>query len=349
METAAFTSRFLTDYELIRCLGSGGFGVVLEARDKLVDINYAVKCIALPNEEKSREKVMREVKNHARLGHQHIVRYYVTWLEHPPPGWQAQIDSLLEEKTGSNVGAFDLMADDSDSDGKTPEGMTTEESSGGIEFRQSAENFPSRLASQKKERRDFLYIAMELCCRGTLRNWLYDNQKRDSQATTKQFRQICSGVAYIHEQKLVHRDLKPENIYLSASGCIKIGDFGLSTHLKRSRGGPMMNKQGIELSHYVGTEMYMAPEIKLSNMLYTNKVDIFSLGIILLELLTPIATESELCKLITNAKMGQFPKSLNTMWCSLLARMLNLDPEKRPDAKEILRVSPKTPKSKAAR
>ncbi len=48
----AFPSRFLSDYEPLKRLGRGGFGIVFEARDKLVDINYAVKRIPLESAEK---------------------------------------------------------------------------------------------------------------------------------------------------------------------------------------------------------------------------------------------------------------------------------------------------------
>ena len=359
LQPTAFSSRFLSDYEVIKCLGSGGFGVVLEARDKLVDISYAVKRIPLPTETGAKEKVMREVKNHARLGHQHIVRYYVTWLECPPPGWQVRTDHLLAEKTGTDIGAFvDQTPDDesdSDFDFTTPEGLSVEEgSSSFIEFWQSAvqmENFSKRLPLPRYEPREFLYIAMELCCGGTLKKWLYDNQKkRMAGVTTKMFRQICSGVAYIHKQGLIHRDLKPDNIYFSASGLIKIGDFGLSTRLRWSSSGElgMMATTTVNLSHHVGTRMYMAPEVGKSSVEYNNKVDIYSLGIILLELLTPISTESELYEVAAKAKRCQFPSSVRFEWQSLLYSMLFPNPVCRPDAKEILQSSPKTPKSKVA-
>ena len=320
-----FSSRFLTDYQVIRCLGRGGFGVVMEARDRLVDIHYAVKRITLPNQQNAREKVMREVKNHARLGHQHIVRYYATWLECPPLGWQVNI-------IGSQVGAIDLMADDSDTENTTPFATT------------------SSMTLDTKVPKEYLYIAMELCSGGTLRNWLLANQKRPLKMIIKQFRQICSGVAYIHEQRLVHRDLKPENIFLTESGCLKIGDFGLATRLKRPIGGPMRGKHGTPpLSHYVGTKLYMAPEIENSSQEYDYKVDIFSLGIILLELLIPVSPDYELDEVVTKAKVGQYSKPLELKWRQLLERLLSHNPGGRPNAKWILRYSPKTPKPKTIR
>ncbi|XP_075712413.1 eukaryotic translation initiation factor 2-alpha kinase 3 isoform X1 [Rhinoderma darwinii] len=89
-----YVSRYLTDFEPIRCLGRGGFGVVFEARNKVDDCNYAIKRIRLPNRKLAREKVMREVKALAKLEHPGIVRYFNAWREEPPQLWQEKMDEL---------------------------------------------------------------------------------------------------------------------------------------------------------------------------------------------------------------------------------------------------------------
>lgn len=96
-----YTSRYLADFEPVRCLGKGGFGLVLESRNKLDDCTYAVKRICLPNNPEARDKVMREAKALAKLDHAGIVRYYNAWLESPPPGWQEHQDDVWR-------GSFDL-------------------------------------------------------------------------------------------------------------------------------------------------------------------------------------------------------------------------------------------------
>ena len=85
-ESEEFVSRYVTDFESVKCLGKGGFGVVFEAKNKIDDIHYAVKRIRLPKIEAAKKKVMREVKTLAKLDHKNIVRYFNTWLEKPPPG-----------------------------------------------------------------------------------------------------------------------------------------------------------------------------------------------------------------------------------------------------------------------
>ncbi|XP_069833323.1 eukaryotic translation initiation factor 2-alpha kinase 3 [Dendropsophus ebraccatus] len=91
---SGYVSRYLTDFEPIRCLGRGGFGVVFEARNKVDDCNYAIKRIRLPNRKLAREKVMREVKALAKLEHPGIVRYFNAWREEPPELWQEKMDEL---------------------------------------------------------------------------------------------------------------------------------------------------------------------------------------------------------------------------------------------------------------
>lgn len=90
-----YISRFLTDFDLERCLGKGGFGVVFEVRNKLDDCHYAVKRILLPSKQESRERVLREVKTLANCEHKNIVRYFHAWVEQPPKGWQEAKDKEI--------------------------------------------------------------------------------------------------------------------------------------------------------------------------------------------------------------------------------------------------------------
>ncbi|XP_068708899.1 eukaryotic translation initiation factor 2-alpha kinase 3-like [Montipora foliosa] len=96
--TNSFISRYLTDFEHELCLGKGGFGVVFQAKNKLDDCQYAIKRIRLPNCDEALEKVRREVKALAKLEHHGIVRYYNSWFEAPPVGWQDEVDAKMYEE-----------------------------------------------------------------------------------------------------------------------------------------------------------------------------------------------------------------------------------------------------------
>ncbi|TDG46211.1 hypothetical protein AWZ03_007419 [Drosophila navojoa] len=90
-----FISRFQSDFDLMQCLGRGGFGVVFEAKNKLDENHYAIKRITLPNKESSRQRVLREARTLASCEHQNIVRYFHSWVETPPVGWQEEEDRKL--------------------------------------------------------------------------------------------------------------------------------------------------------------------------------------------------------------------------------------------------------------
>jgi serine/threonine protein kinase len=88
-------------------------------------------------------------------------------------------------------------------------------------------------------------------------------------------RQVCAGLAAAHERGVIHRDLKPANLMLDGAGKIRITDFGLAAIAA--------SVQGAEVQ--AGTPAYMAPE-QLAGKEVTAKSDLYSLGLVLYEILT---------------------------------------------------------------
>lgn len=89
---------------------------------------------------------------------------------------------------------------------------------------------------------------------------------------------ICEGVGYLHQHNIIHMDLKPQNILLDDNMVPKIADFGLSRRLSE-------NQSRIITKRIIGTPGYLAPEFLSSNAI-TFKADIYSLGVIIIEILT---------------------------------------------------------------
>jgi len=92
--------------------------------------------------------------------------------------------------------------------------------------------------------------------------------------------QMLRGLKYIHSAGVIHRDLKPENILINGGDCnLKITDFGLARGVYKEEDDKNL------LTEYVVTRWYRAPEIMVSARMYDEKVDIWSVGCILAELL----------------------------------------------------------------
>ena len=97
----------------------------------------------------------------------------------------------------------------------------------------------------------YLYIVMQLCQRESLKSWLRStsaSQQRTRNVSLKIFKEICSGVEYVHYQGLIHRDLKPGNIFFSSNGTIKV-IFG---------GGGKLFKAEIKLRRHFDVWYYYA-------------------------------------------------------------------------------------------
>ncbi|KAA6355236.1 MAG: putative Serine/Threonine kinase domain protein, partial [Streblomastix strix] len=86
--------------------------------------------------------------------------------------------------------------------------------------------------------------------------------------------QVLTGLNFIHSLNIIHRDLKPENILIDNCGNAKIADYGLVLRISRP-----------SYSASAGTKTYNSPEMH-NNGKITTKTDIFSLGIIIAEMLT---------------------------------------------------------------
>ncbi|XP_060548402.1 interferon-induced, double-stranded RNA-activated protein kinase [Pantherophis guttatus] len=183
------------------------------------------------------------------------------------------------------------------------------------------------------EQYDCLFIHMELCEQGNLSDWikkkglsLYNKKDPCKEDSIILFQQIVEGVEYIHSKGLIHRDLKPLNILFYSEKHIKIGDFGLVTDVDVG-----------QKTTNTGTVNYMAPEQEGSN--YGKKVDIFPLGLILYEMLSPFFTDTEKYKEWPNIKEGKFPTKFTEEFSEethLIKKLLSKEPARRPSAAVIL-------------
>ena len=121
---------------------------------------------------------------------------------------------------------------------------------------------------------NYIFIALEYCKNGTLHSFL-DKRPLKEQHVIQYFSQIISALKYLYNLKILHRDLKPQNILLDSNNSIKLTDFDFAK---------ITNDDNL-FKTICGTPLYMAPEI-IKYKKYNNKSDLWSLGVILFQMIT---------------------------------------------------------------
>lgn len=170
-------------------------------------------------------------------------------------------------------------------------------------------------------------------------------------------RQVLEGLAYLHSQSVIHRDIKPANIYITVSGTVKIGDFGVSK---------LVSDVAPHAVTFIGTPFYVCPELCMGEK-YSFGADIWALGVMTYELyclklpffasnvlaLVNIVSEGKYDReLLHNRPLTQDQKSevlmssgedylmkmegLGSLVGCLVEAMLVNDPQDRPTAQQLL-------------
>lgn len=124
-----------------------------------------------------------------------------------------------------------------------------------------------------------VFIVMELIEGATLRDYLIEQGSLSPERSLSIITPVASALAAAHKLGIVHRDIKPENILVSKEGRIKIADFGLA------RGALLGNTMTAESSVILGSVSYLSPE-QVQRGVADARSDIYSLGIVLFEILT---------------------------------------------------------------
>lgn len=185
------------------------------------------------------------------------------------------------------------------------------------------------------EERDYFFLIMDYHREGDLLQKLRSFRKLPEKFVKKVMKNVIMGVSYLHSLRIVHRDLKPENILVTEKDedvIVKIIDFDTAARL---------NEVGV-VSGLFGTAYYMAPELLQPE--YNEKCDMWSVGIIMFNLLTGLMpygglsdhkVASNIQKFQINLSMPEL--SLVSETCkNLLSKLLKKDPKKRIDAETAL-------------
>jgi len=187
---------------------------------------------------------------------------------------------------------------------------------------------------------EYLNIFLEYVPGGSVQTMLNSYGALPEPLVRSFVRQILNGLSYLHNRDIIHRDIKGANILVDNKGTIKISDFGISKKLEATNilNGANNNKHRPSLQ---GSVFWMAPEV-VKQTSYTRKADIWSLGCLVVEMMTgqhpfPDCTQLQAIFKIGGAKATPtIPEHASEEAKQFLAQTFEIDHNKRPSADELM-------------
>ncbi|MCJ1337116.1 hypothetical protein MMC09_002395 [Bachmanniomyces sp. S44760] len=191
------------------------------------------------------------------------------------------------------------------------------------------------------ERKEYsISIFLEYISGGSVGSCLRKHGKFEEGVVSSLTRQTLAGLAYLHTQGILHRDLKADNILLDMDGTCKISDFGISKRSDNIYGNDASNNMQ-------GSVFWMAPEVVRSQgQGYSAKVDIWSLGCVVLEMFAgrrPWSKEEAIGAIYKLGSLNQAPPIPDDVSASISAEAVGfmldcftIDPSERPTAEILL-------------
>lgn len=156
------------------------------------------------------------------------------------------------------------------------------------------------------------------------------------------FSDVCAGVARAHDAGVVHRDLKPGNVMLELKRgrvVARVADFGLARVMHGEETGEGYDAKRTLAGRLMGSPAYAAPEQLIDARHADHRADLWSLGVMLFELLTgqvPFQA-ANMWHLVERVRAGVFDSTaIPEPWRPTIRELLSLDPEDRPDSVDVV-------------
>ncbi|KAG9235234.1 BcBCK1, mitogen-activated protein kinase [Amylocarpus encephaloides] len=199
-------------------------------------------------------------------------------------------------------------------------------------------NIVQYLGCERKE--TSISIFLEYISGGSVGSCLRKHGKFEEQVVSSLTQQTLSGLAYLHREGILHRDLKADNILLDLDGTCKISDFGISKKTDNIYGNDASNNMQ-------GSVFWMAPEVVRSQgQGYSAKVDIWSLGCVVLEMFAgrrPWSKEETVGAIYKLGSLNEAPpipddvaQTISPLAVAFMADCFTIVPSERPTAETLL-------------
>ena len=182
---------------------------------------------------------------------------------------------------------------------------------------------------------DTVAFVMEYVEGVTLKDFIDRKGKLSDEEIQSIFVQMVEAVGYVHKQNLVHRDIKPSNFMIDPEGKVKLMDFGIAKNTDANSAEYTQTGTGMQM----GTPMYMSPEQVKSTKEVTIASDIYSLGVVLWQMVTgekPYDTKTlSTFELQLKIVQEELPKS-NTHWDAIIGKATTKKIEERFESCDII-------------
>lgn len=312
---------FQQHFRIIEKIGFGAEGSVLCVMHRWTHTKYAIKVIRIRAQDQDR--VVQEAVLHSSFDHPNVVRFFFCWVEDVPLAIADSLHLLDHEDDGLDTYS---SYDDTSSQ------LTTN--------RQSVASFV--------ENYRMMFIQMEYFPRGTLADVLRTRQSINRLENLRFIRDIAEGLSYLHNgQNVVHRDLKPTNIFITAANVLKIGDFGLAKRRDPTTSAALLTTDlsphaaGCQQEHSVvgGSPLYCSPE-QTQGSPVNKPSDIFSLGVVAVELYCAFKTLHERIVTLNEARQQALPEELLSHFpeeAKMFLDMLDPSPPRRPPIRRVIK------------